>query len=416
MSGNRMTGMDPSEGKDALDAARSREGDIVRFLREMIAIPAESGREGERCERVRREYEALGFDEVFFDALGNVVARIGDGPLKILMDGHIDCVGVGDREAWTFDPFEGKLENGEVWGRGAVDELPGIACMAYGAALAKKRGLPPDVTLYLTASVMEEDCDGYCMLHLIEKEGIRPDVVVIGEPTDLGVYRGHRGRVEATITTRGVSAHAAHPERGVNALYKLAPILLDIEALNERLPSDDFLGKGTVVASQLECTSASLNAVPAAARLYLDRRLTAGETVEGALAEIRALPGLGDAVVEVLQYDASSWRGERARQEKFFPAWVMPEDHALVQGLAEAVAVVTGGRPRISRWSFSTNGVATMGRHGIPTAGFAPGREELAHGTEEHVRVDDLVTAAAVYSLVPAVLASRKEALCTKTP
>lgn len=403
--------VEPSEGTKALEAARRREQDLVRFLREMIAIPAESRKEGERCERVRHEYEALGFDEVFIDRLGNVVARIGDGPLKILMDGHIDCVGVGDRKAWAFDPFQGKLEEGEVWGRGAVDELPGVACMAHGAAIARDRGLSPEVTLYLTASVMEEDCDGYCLLHLIEKEGIRPDVVVIGEPTNLGVNRGQRGRVEATISTRGVSAHAAHPEQGENALYKLAPILLDIEKLNERLPGDDFLGKGTIVASYVECTSASLNAVPAAARLYVDRRLTAGETVEGALSEIRSLPHLGDAVVELLEYDEVSWRGERARQEKFFPTWVMPEDHPLVRGMADAVAAVTGGRPPISRWSFSTNGVASMGRLGIPTVGFAPGREELAHTTDEHVRVDDLVTATAVYSLVPGVLSTLKEKL-----
>ena len=93
----------------------------------------------------------------------------------------------------------------------------------------------------------------------------------------------------------------------------------------------------------------------------------------------------------------------------------MPEDHSLVQGMADAVAAVTDDPPRISRWSFSTNGVATMGRHGIPTVGFAPGREELAHTTEEHVRVDDLVTATAVFSLVPAVLSARKDELCTKS-
>ncbi len=400
---------DSSEVSAAVrSAAASHEADIVRFLREMIAIPAESLKEGDRCRRVLAEYERIGFDEARFDRLGNVVARIGDGPLTILMDGHIDCVGVGDRSAWRHDPFTGKLEDGKVWGRGAVDELPAVACMAYGMKVARDLGLLPDgVTVYLTASVMEEDCDGYCLLHLIENEGIRPDVVVIGEPTDLGVYRGQRGRVEAVISARGVSSHAAHPEEGINALYKLAPLLLDIEALNDRLPADDFLGKGTVVASYLECDSASLNAVPAAARLYVDRRLTAGETPEGVLNEIRSLPSLGDSTVDLLEYDAISWTGERARQEKIFPAWVLPEEHALVQGIAGAVETVTGSTPRISRWGFSTNGVATMGRHGIPTAGFAPGREELAHTTEEWVAVEDLVTAAACYGLMPASIATR---------
>jgi len=398
-------------GRAALAAAARHEDDVVRFLREMIAIPAESRNEGDRCRRVLEEYERLGFDEARFDRLGNVVARVGNGPLKILLDGHIDCVGVGDADAWDHDPFEGKLEDGKVWGRGAVDELPAIACMAHGLRIARERGLPDSVTVYLTASVMEEDCDGYCMLHLIEKEGIRPDVVVIGEPTDLGVYRGQRGRVEAVISARGVSSHAAHPEEGVNALYKLAPVLADLEALNERLPVDDFLGKGTVVASYLECDSASLNAVPAAARLYVDRRLTAGETPEAALAEIRDLPGIGDATVQLLEYDESSWTGERAHQDKIFPAWVLPEGHVLVRSIAGAVAAVTGTAPRISRWGFSTNGVATMGRHGIPSVGFAPGMEELAHTTGEWVAVRDLVTATAAYSLMPEALAAHADEL-----
>jgi putative selenium metabolism hydrolase len=400
-------------GETALAAARRYEDQIVRFLREIIAIRAESGGEGKRCERVREEYTRLGFDEVFFDRLGTVVARLGNGPLKILLDGHIDCVGIGDPAAWDFDPFQGKLEDGKVWGRGAVDELPAIACMAYGAKILAERGLPPGVTLYLTASVMEEDCDGYCLLHLIEKEGIRPDVVVLGEPTDLNVYRGHRGRMEVAITTRGKSAHGAHCDLGVNALYKMAPIIADIQALHGQLCHDDFLGKGSVTVSFIECTSPSLNAVPDSARIYLDRRLTVGETVDSALAELRALPHLGDAQVELLSYDAVSWRGERAQQKKYYPTWVLAEDHPLVQGVAAAVEAVLGRRPAISRWSFSTNGVASMGRLGIPTVGFAPGQEELAHTTREAVAVEDLVRATAVYSLIPEFLARHAEPLTT---
>ena len=387
-----------------IDAARGYEEQIVRFLRDLIAIPAESGKEGDRCERVRREYESLGFDEVFIDGLGSVVARIGSGDFKILFDGHIDCVGVGDLNNWDFDPFAGKLEDGEIWGRGAVDELPAIAGMAYGAKMLADRGVPEGVSLYLTASVMEEDCDGYCMRHLIETEGIRPDVAVLGEPTDLGVYRGQRGRMEATITTHGVSAHGAHADRGVNALYKMAPIISDVEQLNEGLAEDEFLGKGSIIVSSIECTTPSLNAVPDSARIYIDRRLTVGETVESSMAELKGLPHLGDAGVELLKYDEVSWRGTRAQQEKYYPTWVLEEDHPLVQGVAAATAEALGETPRISRWSFSTNGVATMGLYGIPTVGFAPGLEELAHTTQERVKVDDLIKATAVYSLIPGIL------------
>lgn len=401
------------DGK-ALEAARAREAEIVRFLRDLIAIRAESGTEKERCHRVKKEYEALGFDEVFFDGLGSVVGRIGNGPLKIMMDGHIDCVGVGDPSAWQYDPFQGKLEDGKVFGRGAVDELPAIACMAYGAALAKKNGFPKDVTLYVVASVMEEDCDGAPLLHLIEKEGIRPHAVILGEPTDLNVYRGHRGRMEMTVTTKGVSAHGAHAHRGINAVTRMAPIILEIAELNARLADDPFLGKGSITVSFIDCKSPSLCAVPDEAKIWLDRRLTVGETVDTALAEVRSLPAVKavDAQVTLLAYDEPGWNGARATQDKYFPTWVLPENHPLVQGMARTVEDGLGRKPVISRWHFSTNGVATMGRLGIPTVGFAPGLEELSHSTREWVAVDDLVKATAVFSLIPSSLAKDKEALC----
>lgn len=408
-----MGASEPSAGEHAaLQEARLFEEDLVEFLRDMIAIPAESCHEEERCRRVLAEYEALGcFDEVYFDPLGSVVARVGSGPLTILMDGHIDTVGVGNPAAWKHDPFLGNVDNGEVWGRGAIDELPGVACMAYGAKLMAQRGMPEDVTLYLTATVMEEDCDGLALGHLIEQQGLRPDVVILGEPTNMAVYRGHRGRLEASITTRGVSAHGAHSEYGENALYRMAPILLDIEDLNRNLATDPFLGQGSVVVSDLTCTTASRNAVPDLATAYLDRRLTAGETVASAMAEFRALPNLADAEVELLTYEAKTWRGEQVGQDKYFPTWVLEADHPLVTGMATAVQQVLGQRPEISRWAFSTNGVASMGRLGIPTVGFAPGREELSHSTEERVAIEDLVRAVAVYSLIPKTLSEQRHGL-----
>lgn len=400
--------MNTGPGLAALADARRHEGDMVRLLRELIAIPAPSGGEQARCERVKAEYERLGFERVYYDGLGSVVAICGEGPFTIMMDGHIDCVGVGDPAAWRFDPFAGKLEEGRVWGRGAVDELPGIVCAAYGTRLLRQRGWPEGLRIVLVASVLEEDCDGLPLLNLIEREGVRPDVVVLGEPTNLDVYRGHRGRMSIEIVTRGVSAHGAHCERGVNAVYKMAPIIADIEALNDNLASDDFLGKGTVTVSWIDCTSPSFNAVPDRARIVLDRRLTLGETPELALAQLRALPGLGDAEVRVLGWEGRAWTGMAVEQEQVFPTWVLPEEHFLVQGTAAAVGEVLGRPPAISRWVFSTNGTASMGRLGIPTVGFAPGREELAHSTGEWVAVDDLVTAAAAYSLIPThIMAAR---------
>ncbi|MBZ5587224.1 MAG: YgeY family selenium metabolism-linked hydrolase [Acidobacteriia bacterium] len=398
-----------AEGRAALAQAHGRESEIVRFLRDLIAIPATSGREKERCERIQQEYEALGFEGVRFDRLGSVVASIGNGPFTVMMDGHTDCVGVGDPSVWLHDPFEGKLEDGRVFGRGAVDELPAVACMAYGVRILAERGLPEGVRLILVASVMEEDCDGYALMHLIEQEGLRPNAVVLGEPTNLGVYRGHRGRMGIEVVARGVAAHGACCERGVNAVYKMAPIIADIELLNNRLPEDPFLGKGTVTVSWVDCASPSFNAVPDAARIVLDRRLTAGESPEDALAQIRALSHIGDAEVRVLRWEGSSWTGVPVSQEQAFPAWILAEEHPVVGGVAAAVEAVLGRPPAISLWPFSTNGVATMGRLGIPTVGFAPGREELAHTTGEWVAVEDLVKAAAAYSLIPQFLAAHRD-------
>ncbi len=147
----------------------------------------------------------------------------------------------------------------------------------------------------------------------------QPDAVVIGEPTDLDVYRGQRGRVDATITTHGVSAHGAHAHRGVNALYKMAPIIGDIEALNGRLAEDEFLGKGSVIVSSIECTTPSLNAVPDSARIYIDRRLTAAKPGEIVMEELRSLPHLGDAEVEIPHYDAVSWTGHSCAAGEVLP-------------------------------------------------------------------------------------------------
>ncbi len=337
--------MNREEGARALAAAAGREQEIVRFLRDMIAIPAESGREEARCRRVSSEYERLGFDEVRFDALGSVVGRIGDGPRVLLMDGHVDCVGVGDPAEWRHDPFDPRLENGRVRGRGAVDELPAIAAMAHGAALAREAGGLDGVTLYLVASVLEEACDGLPLLHLIQEEGLRPDAVVLGEPTDLAVYRGHRGRMGVEIVCKGVSAHGAHCERGVNPTYALAPILTDVAELNGRLAEDAFLGKGSVTVSWIDCQSPSLNAVPGEARAVLDRRLTAGETPESALAELAALPHVGDARVRVLGWEGTAWTGREVRQEQIFPTWVLPEAHPLVAAVAGAAAAVLPSPP-----------------------------------------------------------------------
>ena len=376
------------------------------FLREIIAIPSMSGDEENVARRIAREMMQRGFDEVNIDSFGSVIGRMGDGPRKILYDAHIDTVGVGDPEAWDHDPFLGKQEDGQIWGRGASDNKGGLASILFGAVLAKET-LPEDVTLYVVGSAMEEDCDGIAFKTLLgqgeDEEGLDPDVVLLSECTGLAVYRGHRGRMEIQVTVRGESCHASAPERGVNAIYAMNCIVAGIAKLNERLADDPFLGKGTVSVTKIAGDGPSLNAVPDRCEIFLDRRLTAGETKESAVAEIEAVVAEcgADAEVSVLVHRAEGWTGKEVEMEKYYPTWTLPAEHpAFAAGLAAATKALDreseGGR-----WVFSTNGVYTAGLAGIPTLGFGPAEEEYAHSVGDRVSEEDLYRSILFYALYP---------------
>ncbi len=381
------------------DAAKEIMPEAIDFLREIVAIPSLSGEEEEVIRRIARQMVSLGFDEVTIDSFGSVIGRIGDGPRGILYDAHIDTVGVGDRDAWDHDPFTGKHEDGWIWGRGASDNKGGLVSILYGAALAKDT-LPADVSLFVVGSAMEEDCDGIAYKTILEEDGLRPELVLLSECTGLRVYRGHRGRMEMTVTAHGQSCHASAPERGENAVYKLTRIAAEIEKLNERLAADPFLGRGSVAVTRIVSDGPSLNAVPDRCELFLDRRLTGGETKESALAEIREIAG-DDAEVEVLVHEAEAWTGKAVRMEKYYPTWTLPTEHPAVAAGMAAAAGALGREPELGRWTFSTNGVYTAGIAGIPTLGFGPAEEEYTHSTGDRVSEEHLLRAILFYALFP---------------
>ena len=380
--------------------------DMVTFLREMIAIPGESAGERAVVERVRAEMERAGFDEIRIDGLGNILGRIGSGKTVIAMDAHLDTVGVGDPSTWTRDPYTGELRDGIIYGRGAGDQEAGMAAALYGARIIKDLGVDGDFQVWVTGTVMEEDCDGLCWQYILRERVLTPDVVVITEPTKLGVYRGHRGRMEMEVRTQGLACHGSAPERGINAVYKMAPIALEIEQLNERLAAtaDPFLGKGTVTISDIRSTSPSLCAVADSCTIHLDRRLTRGETWESAVAEIQALDSVrrAGATVTVLDYARPSYTGLTYPTKKFYPTWVLDEDHPAVVAGVRAATQALGEPPRVAKWGFSTNAVATCGMFGVPTIGFGPGDEAYAHGPDDQCPVDHLTRAARFYAAFPA--------------
>ncbi len=399
------------DAKKILEKAESYREDMITFMRDLIAIPSESCQEKEVIERTQAEMEKIGFDEIKIDPMGNILARIGNGPIVIAMDAHLDTVGVGDPSEWEWDPYKGKMEDGIIYGRGASDMEGAMVSMVYGAKIIKDLALSDEYTLWIVGTVQEEDCDGLCWQYILKEGILKPDVVLANEPTNLGIYRGHRGRMEIGVTTKGVSCHGSAPERGKNAIYAMSRIIQEVEKMNENLADDEFLGKGTIAVTYIECDTPSLCAVPDRAYIHLDRRLTKGETKEIAVAEVEeAARRAGvEAKVEILRYKVPSYTGLVYETEKYYPSWVLEEDHVLCQSAVESYRSLFNEEPRVDKWTFSTNGTSTMGMMGIPTIGLGPANEIYAHTVLDQIPVDHLVKAAAFYAAFPSIYTEKSK-------
>ncbi len=423
------------------EAAKAYEPDMVRFLRDLIAIPSESCEEEGVIRRCAAEMEKLGFDRVEIDPMGNCLGWMGTGSRVMAFDGHIDTVGIGNLDNWTADPYEGWEDENIIYGRGGSDQEGGVVASVYGAKIMKDLGLiPEDTSILVTATVQEEDCDGLCWQYIHKELGVNPLFVVSTEPTDGGIYRGHRGRMEIRVDVHGVSCHGSAPERGDNAIYKMSDILQDVRSLNENGCGEGdqikglvkmlepefnpawedarFLGRGTITVSQIFYTSPSRCAVADSCAVSLDRRMTAGETWESCLEEIRNLPSVQkygeDVKVSMYTYERPSWTGLVYPTQCYFPTWINAESAPHVKALHDAHVALFGEqrvgdedamdkrhRPLIDKWTFSTNGVSIQGRYGIPCVGFGPGAESQAHAPNEITWKSDLVRCAALYAAVP---------------
>jgi putative selenium metabolism hydrolase len=389
------------------EKAKAYEKDIAEFLVSLVKTPSFSTKEKDVIDVIGKEMKKVGFDEVRVDGLGSIIGRIGNGSRVIAFDAHIDTVYPGDLALWNFDPFNGHIKDGKVWGRGTVDQKGGMASMVYAAKIIKELGLNKDFTIYFTGTVMEEDCDGLCWQYLIKEEKIVPEMVVITEPTNMNIYRGHRGRMEMMVEVQGLSCHGSAPERGDNAIYKISRIALEIEKLNERLRNDPFLGKGTVTVTQVFFSSPSQCAVPDKASIQLDRRLTLGENRESAVREVQEAAkraGYPDAKVTVLIYAEKAYTGLTYPTDKYFPTWAVPESSPWVKDAVSAYENVLGRKPHVDKWTFSTNAVAIAGMHDIPCIGVGPGNEIYAHAPNEACPVEHLREATAFYAALVAKL------------
>src|SRR3954452_1618344 len=401
----RTASFSPMDYPAIAQAAKNYERDMVAFLRDLIAIEGYSGTEKNVIERIRAEVEKLGAaDKVWVDGLGNLLVQVGTGPRLIAIDAHVDTVGVGNPKEWKHDPFKGKVENGVVFGRGAGDQRGAVPAMVYATKIIKDLNLAsPEWSLLLTFTVMEEDCDGLCWQYIVNEGKIRPECVVVTDSTNCKVLRGQRGRMEIGVSLLGKSCHGSMPEKGDNAVYKAAKVVNEIEKLHKRLKKDKFLGNGTVTVSYIDCQTPSRCAVPGAAYMQLDRRVTTGETAELAIKEVKdAVKRAGvDAKVELLKYKERAYTGNTYSTDKYFPTWVESEDAPQVRAAVEAHKALFKKPPTVSRWTFSTNGVSIAGMFGIPSVGFGPAAEEVAHTVNDSVPIEHLVRCAALYAAFP---------------
>ena len=380
---------------------------IVKFMREICAIPSMESKIGPVGERIAEEMRKLGFDEVRFDKMGNILGRIGNGPRTIVYDSHIDTVGVGDPSEWKWDPFIGKVEDDVLYARGACDEKGSTPGMVYGLAFARDLGMLNGWTAWYFGN-MEEWCDGIAPNTFVEVDpGVRPDFVVIGEPTKMNVYRGHKGRLEMKVTAKGKSAHAASNHLGDNAIYKLIPVIAGIRDLEPKLGDHPFLGHGKITVSDMKVQTPSINAVPDEAVIYIDRRMTFGETKEEVKKQVEDLIPAefkSSVKVEELFYEEPSYTGFVFPVDKYFPAWAYDESHPLVEAGQKARDMIGLKHTPSGKWAFSTNGIYWAGKAGIPSIGFGPGDEETAHTVRDSVNLTDMVKATEFYAVLPSLI------------
>jgi putative selenium metabolism hydrolase len=371
--------------------------ELITFAQKAVRTRSYSDEEGNFARLIQAEMGKLGYDEVCIDTTGNVVGRIGTGPKIIHFDSHMDTVKVDNPEEWQEPPFDGKIVDGWLWGRGSVDMKSALCASVYGAALAKEKGYTAGKTIYVTGSVCEEYCDGENLKHFYKEFNVKPDYCIICEPCDNTITLGHKGKAQVRIITHGVSAHGSAPEKGINAVYEMADIIRRVDALNQSLYKENE-SHGTVVLSDIRCVSASLNAVPSECSIYLDRRLALGETLDQVKQEIEALIEGKRATWEVGTLYHTSWTGAKLVYEPLHNPWKIEKDQPLTQALMKAYRDVYQKQPdRFDFWDFGTNAPTPISM-GIPTIGFGPGEYKLAHMTNEKCEVKKIVEARDVYS------------------
>jgi len=377
--------------------------EILNFAQQLIRTPSFTGCEKDLAKIVKSKMVALDYDHVSIDGLGNVIGVIGDGPTGILFDSHMDTVSVNHPEEWLYDPFGGEIVEEKLYGRGSVDMKGALAATIFAGHIVKRLGLQQSKTVYITASVMEEDYDGETVYSMCRQLKSLPDYVVICEPSGLDLALGHKGRALLKVITQGLSAHGSAPEKGINAIYKMSPLLQRVESLNSAMIEQEK-ETGSIAITKINSSAESLNAIPTQCEVYIDRRLVLGEDKACIAAEMNTLLEGMDAEWEVYDKRGESYTGVPVVLHSFLPSWEITSKHLLTKACIQSFNIMFGRNPRLFKWDFCTNGVATAGRLNIPTIGFGPGDSKKAHTVDEYCETSQIVAAVGFYSLLVSYL------------
>ncbi len=382
---------------------KAQEDEVVQFLKDFIAIESVTYNEGNAIQFLAGKMKEFGFDEVRVDPVGNVVGRVGSGKTVLMYDSHIDTVELGDPADWGMDPLKAEMEEGKVLrGRGAVDDKGCLTGITFAGKALKALGLDKDFTLWVSGSISEEDVEGSCVKAMLEENpDIKPDFVLVAESSNNRVIRGHKGRALIKITVPGKCAHASTAWRGDNALVKALPIMDKVDKFQDFV-EDPFLGKGSIEVTMVDCKAPSLNTIPGEAVITCDRRISCGETIDELLKEASQFyEGIDGVTAAIDTEKVKTYTGYDITCVDYFPSWVMPEDHPLLQAGVETFTELFDKAPVVDKWEFCTNATHMCGRLGIPAIGYGPGDDSLCHSTQDKVPVDELMDAICFYASLP---------------
>jgi len=372
-------------------------GEILDFFRRLVKTKSYTGEEEEIAKIIHDKMLELDYDKVWQDKLGNVIGQIGNGETIIYFDSHMDTVGVNNPNEWITDPFSAEVKDGEVYGRGSADMKSGLAASIYAGAMLKMLGLAKDKTIYIAATVMEEDLDGIATLELLESLDSKPQYAIICEPTSLDIGIGHKGRALTKITVKGKAAHGSRPDLGINPTYALAEVLGRVYKWGKELMADG-IENSTVAVTSIESISDSFNSIPKSAALYIDHRFSLNENevlFESAMNNL--ISGI-DAKWEICDFSATTWTGQQVTLHSMHPAWEIDKEHDLAVNAILACQQMGRESTQTLKLGFSTNAVATAGRWKIPTIVIGPGDVRFAHMTNEHCSIIELIDACKIYT------------------